>query len=64
MSEAPMRRRTFPPEFEDAFERFAIMTVDGHASDQDAVAYVAAEFGFGVAMDLMDYLRKKKMNIC
>jgi hypothetical protein len=32
--------------FEEAFERFAIMTVDGGMNDEKAVAWVVKNYGF------------------
>lgn len=53
MSELRIRKRRHP-ELYEAFERFAIMTVDGHVPDNEAIDQVAKEFGFSAAVYVRD----------
>jgi len=56
MSEIHIRKRR-RPELYEAFERFSIMTVDGHVSDEEALEQVAKEFGFSAAVYVGDIVR-------
>lgn len=38
--------------FEAAFERFAIMTMDGYQSDDDALRYITMTYGGDVAAEI------------
>lgn len=46
------------PDYYDALDMFAIMTVDGHVDDKEALNAVAAEYGFVAAMDVMEAVKE------
>ena len=43
---------------EEAFERFAIMTIDGGMSDEKALAYIVKTYGFYAASKVQTVLSK------
>jgi len=45
---------------EEAFERFAIMTVDGGLSDEKALAYIVRNYGFQEAAKISTLLESGK----
>lgn len=52
-----MYTREFYSSFDDLFERFAIMTVDGNLSDENAILYLQAH-------TTIDLYKKLKKNGC
>ena len=53
-------KKPYDDVFEEAFERFSIMTIDGNVSEDKAIAHLIRTYGFEKATEVLGVVRRDK----